>query len=443
MLAAATAAAAAATSTLDSIRQRRVQIQQDVARLRLEDARLFQDERALRPAAATSSSAAPAADDNASAAAAAAASPSADIDPGAGLPWPASPSFWGEDKVALASYPRSGNSLLRRLLEALTGTSTGSDARPERPLVQQLVRMGFAGEGVMDGRVWLVKTHYPERAGRAKCQVSRAVVLVRNPFDALASNFHMLLTSSHTKSVAEEEFFSRFAPLWNDWLLEEVGMWAQFYAHWAACDVPSLVVRYEDLCQHRGREVARIAGFLYEPHLESAAVARAAVLTSLHALASRDQAELSLYVPRKGLEPVPVDPAQAVEAFGADPPERTRRPPLALDPAKPGYLRSLHLFSDDQYRFVLAAARSPLAEYGYWDSCLAARPAAAPDVVGFVDRPLGLCLERTPEGQVLLNARFGIRPRTPADPYARGFDIRWDARLQTLPSPHLAAGGEA
>jgi hypothetical protein len=49
-------------------------------------------------------------------------------------------------KVLLVSYPRSGNSFLRRLLESSLGIVTGSDSRPNRTLAESLLRCGFKGE---------------------------------------------------------------------------------------------------------------------------------------------------------------------------------------------------------------------------------------------------------------------------------------------------------
>ena len=51
------------------------------------------------------------------------------------------------ERVALASYPRSGNSLLRKLVEQATGVITGADTLPERTLSQALQRCGARGEG--------------------------------------------------------------------------------------------------------------------------------------------------------------------------------------------------------------------------------------------------------------------------------------------------------
>jgi hypothetical protein len=43
--------------------------------------------------------------------------------------------------TVLVSYPRSGNSLLRTLLERTTGVVTGSDTRPDRALSKELAEM--------------------------------------------------------------------------------------------------------------------------------------------------------------------------------------------------------------------------------------------------------------------------------------------------------------
>lgn len=102
------------------------------------------------------------------------------------------PLGWKKEAVALVSYPRSGNSFLRRVLENWSGTVTGTDSRPNRTLSASLLRCGFRGEGVTDDSVWLVKTHFPERQGYAKFVAHRAVLIVRNPFDTIESYFHMV-----------------------------------------------------------------------------------------------------------------------------------------------------------------------------------------------------------------------------------------------------------
>ena len=112
--------------------------------------------------------------------------------------------YHGHDKVLLVSYPRSGNSFLRKLMERSTGIVSGSDSRPNRTLSASLLRFGFIGEGITDQSVWTVKSHFPERMGFIRFQISRAVLIVRNPFDALEPYFHMGMTNTHDKSLTSE-----------------------------------------------------------------------------------------------------------------------------------------------------------------------------------------------------------------------------------------------
>ena len=64
--------------------------------------------------------------------------------------------------------------------------------------------LAYAGEGVVDpSLVHIVKTHWPERPGFSSYHAHRAVLLVRNPFDAIDSYFNMCLTNTHHLSLAE------------------------------------------------------------------------------------------------------------------------------------------------------------------------------------------------------------------------------------------------
>jgi hypothetical protein len=103
----------------------------------------------------------------------------------------------------LVSYPRSGNTLLRSLLESITGIVTGSDTRPDRTLSLALAeRHDLVGEGVISpSHTPLVKTHWPERIGYRRFTAHRAILLVRNPFDAIDSYWNLNVTNTHTKKV--------------------------------------------------------------------------------------------------------------------------------------------------------------------------------------------------------------------------------------------------
>jgi hypothetical protein len=99
-----------------------------------------------------------------------------------------------KEKVLLASYPRSGNTLIRSYLEKITGLITGSDHNKDLKLNRDLFELGMAGEGVIDDSVWVVKTHFPERVGHAPVRINKCILLVRSPIDSIWSFFNMMAT---------------------------------------------------------------------------------------------------------------------------------------------------------------------------------------------------------------------------------------------------------
>jgi hypothetical protein len=106
----------------------------------------------------------------------------------------------------LASYPRSGNSLMRTLYEHTTLRVTGSDMQGG------LAKHDLVGEmAVGTNKVQFVKTHFPERRGSTMFRASRVVLLVRNPFDAIESYFNLMMTGTHTKSLTPAEVSPRIA----------------------------------------------------------------------------------------------------------------------------------------------------------------------------------------------------------------------------------------
>jgi len=192
------------------------------------------------------------------------------------------------DKVLLASYPRSGNSFLRRLLEEHTGVVTGSDSRSNRTLSASLLRFGFRGEGITDASVWVVKSHFPERMGYVRVRVHRGVLLVRNPFDAIESAFHMGLTNTHDKVLHPEVMHGdpRVSALWEEFAAAEARVWADFHFFWMhaafARDFPVFIVRFEDVLVDPAAALASIQAFMsssqpqtgcYRPPPQAAAAA--------------------------------------------------------------------------------------------------------------------------------------------------------------------------
>jgi hypothetical protein len=102
------------------------------------------------------------------------------------------------------------------------------------------------GEGITDDSVFVVKTHYPERPGYIRFRAQKAVLLVRNPFDAIYSYFHMALTNTHTDTLTDDAFAS-LGELWRSFVKNEALVWNNFNSYWLRSGLGLHVVRFEDL----------------------------------------------------------------------------------------------------------------------------------------------------------------------------------------------------
>lgn len=160
--------------------------------------------------------------------------------------------------AVLASYPRSGNSLLRNLYERTTLRVTGSDMRGG------LTKHDLVGEAATQTNcVQFVKTHFPERRGAPAFGVSRAVLLVRNPYDAMESYFNLMTTNTHTTSLTDEER-AKAAEAFAEMAKKEILVWRDFHEYWLKQDIPLLVIRYEDLIRYTDKVIAKVIRFVLE-----------------------------------------------------------------------------------------------------------------------------------------------------------------------------------
>lgn len=66
------------------------------------------------------------------------------------------------NKVAFASYVRSGNSLTRKYFEDITGIVTGSNQDNRYVRNFALTLCGFKGEVKYNDSIWVFKTHVPQ-----------------------------------------------------------------------------------------------------------------------------------------------------------------------------------------------------------------------------------------------------------------------------------------
>ena len=99
--------------------------------------------------------------------------------------------------MGFQSFPRSGNTFLRKYLELLSGIETGADNTLSLNVVLQM--QGMKGEDIVDDTCWIVKTHSPWIMPEAPVfYCNKMISIVRSPVDVIISLLHMITTCTHT-----------------------------------------------------------------------------------------------------------------------------------------------------------------------------------------------------------------------------------------------------
>lgn len=160
-----------------------------------------------------------------------------------------------------SSYPGSGDTPLYQLIEAMTGLVTGDDRRSNghRNTVS-------------------INTHYPcpEGVAMRDINVPRAVLLIRNPLDAISSyhNYmHLMNTAGAVAPGDSPTYVSRQPPVeawleWRDNFFEgQLQLWVKHIEYWMELYPTSfnrLILAYENLQDEESGpvETARLAEFL-------------------------------------------------------------------------------------------------------------------------------------------------------------------------------------
>ncbi len=134
--------------------------------------------------------------------------------------------------IAIASYPRSGNTWVRKLVEDISGEQTGS--------IYQDKVMPRGRDGIV------IKTHK-----RDSERYAAAIFIVRNPFDSLYSSYRY------------ESDIANLAPGDADaFMLTEAAAWQAHFNHWYAAPIRKLVIRYEDLLEDTPHCLFQVCAFI-------------------------------------------------------------------------------------------------------------------------------------------------------------------------------------
>ncbi|KAJ8044698.1 WSC domain-containing protein 2 [Holothuria leucospilota] len=159
--------------------------------------------------------------------------------------------------VALVSAPGSGNTWLRYLIEKATGIYTGSVYNDKA-----LLRGGFLGESEdpRSGRVVVIKMHKVQNIRSIKAELDGIVLLIRNPYSAIVSDFNRLVAHNTHKGIAPAEAFN--TSYWAQFVTCSAQRWQTIARYCIELPVRKLVVYYEDLLTDLPQQLRRVVSFL-------------------------------------------------------------------------------------------------------------------------------------------------------------------------------------
>ncbi|XP_078682313.1 WSCD family member GA21586-like [Branchiostoma floridae x Branchiostoma belcheri] len=159
--------------------------------------------------------------------------------------------------TALVSFPGSGNTWLRYLVQQATGILTGSVYKD-----LELKRHGFPAEGCINGSVVLVKTH--EFGGNNSFKhFDKTILMVRDPYDAILAEFNRHY-GGHNGFAARARYKSQ---AWRDFVEGKSQTWSNTFLDWLKFPGPLLIVQYEKLRDDLDNQLRRITRFLNLPEV--------------------------------------------------------------------------------------------------------------------------------------------------------------------------------
>ncbi|ODM99376.1 WSC domain-containing protein 1 [Orchesella cincta] len=172
---------------------------------------------------------------------------------------------------ALVSFPGSGNSWLRYMIECASGYFTGSVYDDK-----ELFTAGLLGEfrPPNDGSTIVQKTHHDtiynmsSRQRKAYIKLSelmfgyRGLLLIRNPYDALVSYWNFINTRGH-KWIARRTEFDDFR--WTKFVTEQIPRWTSLIMSWVENSQDFLLIFYEEVQKNPRQELIRILEYLDQP----------------------------------------------------------------------------------------------------------------------------------------------------------------------------------
>lgn len=119
---------------------------------------------------------------------------------------------------------------------------------------------GFIGEGVIDSKVWIKQTRYPESKGIAEFDVHKCILVCKNMFSLIWTLFEKEIRETNTtlsmqEILQNEQLLSKF-------IHNEGEIIHEYFNFWLGVPIPIFVLRIEDLIFNPEDTLRNLLSFL-------------------------------------------------------------------------------------------------------------------------------------------------------------------------------------
>ncbi|CAO1408229.1 unnamed protein product [Diamesa serratosioi] len=160
--------------------------------------------------------------------------------------------------VALVSFPGSGNTWLRYLLQQATGILTGSVYKDFG-----LLKSGFPAESISNSSVLTVKTH--EWGEQVFVKFNKAILLVRDPAKSIIAEFNRQ-NGGHVGFASPDRYKRTKGRYWTQFVTNKLWSWEQTNLSWAKNFTGDILIIYFDsLVENVEKTLKDILNFLEFP----------------------------------------------------------------------------------------------------------------------------------------------------------------------------------
>ncbi|XP_071837837.1 WSCD family member CG9164-like [Apostichopus japonicus] len=167
---------------------------------------------------------------------------------------------WNLPKIALASFPRSGNGWTRHLIQYATKLYVGSARWADRQKHRNTDTFQASGDDVRNKRVVIIKTHDRPKPGL----YTQAVLLIRNPYRSIVSDVYKRIFLR--RNFSQQKMLQFFKT--NDWMeqVRRLGKsWMTMTTSWINNTNTLHVVANERLLHNTEEELSKIISFINQP----------------------------------------------------------------------------------------------------------------------------------------------------------------------------------